>query len=69
MITLSVAFMVGTFSIHLVKYSVEVRNHLCCPLEGGFISPLNSNPHCLKGPLEVMGFRGSESNFYFLGNF
>jgi hypothetical protein len=36
-ITLLVAFLVGTTSIHLVNYSVEVGIHLCFPLEGGFI--------------------------------
>jgi hypothetical protein len=50
MITLWEALLVGMASIHLVKKSVAVRIHLCCPLEAGWISPIKSSPHCWKGP-------------------
>ena len=45
-ITLSVAFLVGMASTHLVKKSVAIIIHLCYPEDAGFISPMKSKPHC-----------------------
>ena len=45
-ITLSVAYLVGMASTHLVKKYVVFKIHLCYPEEIRFISPIKSKPHC-----------------------
>ena len=63
MMTESVAFLEGMASIHLVKYSVAVRIHLCCAEEAGCISPVKSRPHYKKGPSTIMGCKGKGRSF------
>ena len=69
MITLSVAFLVGMDSTHLVKKSVAVKIHLCCPEEEAFISPMKSKPHCLKRAFTAIGIKGNDNNFCLPVNF
>ena len=45
-----------------------VKIHLCCPLEGGWIYPMKSKPHCWKGIFSIIGFKGRERNFCFPTN-
>ena len=65
MITLSVAFLMGIASTHLVKKSVAVKIHLCFPEEDGFISPMKYKPHCLKGALIAIDFKGNATTFVY----
>ena len=64
MITLSMAFLVG-IATHLVKKSVAVKIHLFFPEEDGFISPMKSKPHYLKGELTAIDFKGNATTFVY----
>ena len=44
-ITISIPYLVGMASTHLVKKFVAVSIHLCFPEEIGLISPIKSQPH------------------------
>ena len=68
MITVSVACLVGTASTHLVKKSVVVSIHLCCPEETGLISPIKSSPHCWNGASTEIGASGRGFSFLFPSN-
>ena len=57
------AFLMGIACTHLVKNSVAVKIQLCFPKEDGFISPIKCRPHCWKGALTAIGFKGNDNNF------
>jgi len=48
---------------NLVKESVAINIHLCWPLDSGFISPMKSSPHCLKGSSTCIGITGRGESF------
>jgi hypothetical protein len=68
MIILWEALLVGIASIHLVKKSVAVRIHLCCPLEARWIYPMKSRPHYWKGPETTTGLKGRDLIYFFCEN-